>query len=196
MNAAIKRLEPSDAIVEFIKIYEYKGEYSKFAYSDKDGVWTIGYGHVLRGKELEEYVDLKTHKPKKAIIEEKAKEFLKNDIKAAADAINEFMEENKIQLSQNQFDALVSFTFNVGSAWTKNKSSETRNDIIKAVKSGIDSNLERKLRDDFLSWTKVQGEVWEGLQRRRYDEWEMFVKGDYKVIGVDAWRKIKKEISL
>lgn len=121
MNAAIKRLEPSDAIVEFIKIYEYKGEYSKFAYSDKDGVWTIGYGHVLRGKELEEYVDLKTHKPKKAIIEEKAKEFLKNDIKAAADAINEFMEENKIQLSQNQFDALVSFTFNVGSAWTKIK---------------------------------------------------------------------------
>ncbi len=145
---------------------------------------------------MEEYVDLKTHKPKKVITEDEANEFLKNDIKAAAKAIYEFMEENNIQLSQNQFDALVSFTFNVGLAWTKNKSSETWNDIIKAVKSGIDSKLERKLRDDFLSWSKVKGEVSEGLQRRRYDEWEMFVKGDYNVTGINAWRKIKKEIGL
>ena|GEM_PF-2924204 len=191
--AAIKRLEPSKALFEFVKSYE---GYSSIAYRDKDGVWTIGIGHVLRDKELGEYVDLKTNKPKKAITEEKAYEFFKNDIKGATDAINKFMENNKIQLSQNQFDALVSFTFNVGSAWTNNEMSKTRDDIIKVVKNGIDTKLERELRDDFLSWSKAKGQVLEGLQRRRYDEWKMFVKGDYKITDINTWRKIKKEIGL
>ncbi|WP_156844447.1 lysozyme [Caldicellulosiruptor acetigenus] len=192
-STKIKRLEPSKALFEFVKSYE---GYSSIAYRDKDGVWTIGIGHVLRGKELEEYVGLKTNSPKKAITEEKAYEFFKSDIKNATDAVNKFMENNKIQLPQNQFDALVSFTFNVGPAWTTDEKSKIQADIVKAIKSGIDIKLEKELRDDFLAWSKAQGKVLEGLQRRRYDEWEMFVKGDYKVTDINTWKKIKKEMGL
>lgn len=62
--------------------------------------WTIGFGHViLPGEHFT------------TITEQEAEELLRKDISIAENCINSAV---KVSISQNQFDALVSFTFNVG----------------------------------------------------------------------------------
>jgi lysozyme len=69
------------------------------AYRDTGGVWTIGYGHTGNVT------------PGQVISEQDAKELLIKDAQMAIDCVNN---KTKVPLTQNQFNALVSFTFNVG----------------------------------------------------------------------------------
>lgn len=64
--------------------------------------WTIGYGHVILANE---HFD--------SITEQEAEELLRQDIGATESCINNSV---TVSLSQNQFDALVSFVFNIGCA--------------------------------------------------------------------------------
>jgi lysozyme len=70
------------------------------AYKDVKGIWTIGVGHT--GPEVKEGLVWNA---------EQVKQALESDLKTAEDAINELV---KVTLTQYQFDALVSFVFNVG----------------------------------------------------------------------------------
>ena len=70
------------------------------AYKCPAGVWTIGYGHTYGVKAGQK------------ISQKQAEEFLKDDLKSFEAAVNNYV---KVPLTQNQFDALVSFSFNVGS---------------------------------------------------------------------------------
>lgn len=125
-----------------------------FAYQDSVGVWTIGYGHtkdVFPGQHISPSV---------------AEEFLKQDLAWAEDCVNSSV---KTPLSQNQFDALVSFVFNVGAG------------------AFLDSTLLRLLNqnkfpeaaEEFLRWNKgtVNGEkiVLPGLTNRRKAEQKLFL---------------------
>lgn len=125
------------------KIKEFEGCRLK-AYKCPAGVWTIGYGHtggVVRGT---------------TITKERADELLDYDL------LRFEREIGKIQgLTQRQFDALVSFTFNVG------------------IGNFLKSTLRRKVLADkrdktipkeFLKWKYAGGKVLQGLVRRR--EWE------------------------
>ncbi|NJL53246.1 MAG: lysozyme, partial [Hydrococcus sp. SU_1_0] len=69
------------------------------SYHCSAGVLTIGYGHT------------KTTKPNQVITLGEAENLLKLDVQDAVGAVNKLV---RVKLSQNQFDALVSFTFNVG----------------------------------------------------------------------------------
>lgn len=69
------------------------------AYKDTKGIWTVGVGHT--GPEVVEGL---------VITKEKAHELFQKDVTWAEDTVNTV----KVPLSQNQFDALVSFVFNVG----------------------------------------------------------------------------------
>ncbi len=74
-------------------------------------------------------------------------------------------------LSQNQFDALVSFTFNAGSAWMYN--STLRNVL-------LGGNLSNEaIYDAIMRWVYVNGDVAPGLVNRRKDEADLFLNGDY-----------------
>lgn len=66
------------------------------AYRDSGGIWTIGYGHTGGVKSGE------------VITTQQANDYLIRDLEIAEEAIND------LHLTQNQFDALVSFIFNVG----------------------------------------------------------------------------------
>lgn len=71
----------------------------KVAYKDTKGIWTIGVGHT--GPEVKQGL---------VISDAEIDRLLAEDIKWAEDAVNQV----KAPLNQNMFDALVSFTFNVG----------------------------------------------------------------------------------
>lgn len=76
------------------------------AYKDTKGIWTIGVGHT--GPEVVEG---------SVITKDEAISIFQKDVKWAEDAVNNKVE---VPLNQNQFDALVSFIFNIGeTAWYK-----------------------------------------------------------------------------
>lgn len=128
------------------------------AYQDGGGVWTIGFGHT--GPEV---VDGLVWTP-----EEADAAFLA-DVQEAVDGVTRLV---TVPLTQNEFDALVSFAFNVG----LDEDADT-----KAEGLG-DSTLLRKLNDsdydgaaaEFLRWNKDNGSVVPGLARRRLAEKTLF----------------------
>lgn len=79
-------------------IKKYEGCRLK-AYKCPRGVWTIGYGHTNNVR------------PDDVITQDEANELFKRDVKIFENTINRLV---KAKLNQNQFDALVSFTFNLG----------------------------------------------------------------------------------
>ena len=81
------------------KILMLREGYRNFAYKDTKGIWTIGVGHTGGVKEGDRANDEQIFK------------WLTEDLKIAEDCINRLV---KVPLTQNQFDALASFIFNVG----------------------------------------------------------------------------------
>lgn len=107
-------------------------------------LYTIGYGHYGVSAGME-------------ITEKEAEDFLKNDLKTAEKAVNGL---NR-QFNQNEFDALVSFTYNCGAANLKKLCANDRSKNIIACK--------------ILLYNKAGGKVLRGLQRRREAERELFL---------------------
>lgn len=148
----------SDKLIDFIKSWE--GYYSK-PYYDCVGVKTLGYG--MTGEEIEG-IDYVT--------EEQATEMLKNWInKKYAPVIKEDLDSKGIALKQNEFDALVSFAYNCGTAGLLGST------LYKNIVAGIrDTNT---ITSNFQAWSNGGGKRIEGLYRRRTKEAAMFLNGDY-----------------
>lgn len=84
-----------------LALIELSEGFSAMPYSDAAGFQTIGYGHKVRqGEDFPNGVTLK-----------QGKEILQADAAEAEAAVNELV---KVPLNQNQFDALVDFTYNLG----------------------------------------------------------------------------------
>ncbi len=81
------------------RIEQREGKKNK-AYKDVKGIWTIGVGHI--GPEVYEGL---------AWTDQQIEDALRDDLKEAEDCINSSV---KVPLTQKQFDALVSFVFNIG----------------------------------------------------------------------------------
>lgn len=125
------------------------------AYYCPAGVLTIGYGHTgtnAQGQELQES-DTVTH--------EQAMRLLYEDVLWAEDAVN----EQRLDLTQNQFDALVSFVFNVGAT------AFAHSTLLKKLKSCDFEDA----ADEFLRWNKAGGKVLRGLTARREAERDLFL---------------------
>lgn len=128
--------------------------YSANSYLCPAGVWTIGYGHT--GPDVT---------PGRKITEIEAQAILKRDVERFEKAI---LEKVKVTLNQNQFDALVSFAFNIG-VWAFSEST-----LLKRLNNKEDSNT--VARAELPRWNKGDGRVLEGLKRRRDAEVELFTK--------------------
>jgi len=120
------------------------------AYQDPVGVWTIGYGHT--GADVQ---------PGLTITQEQASDLLLQDVAGAVAAVNRLV---TIPLTQNQFDALVDFTFNVGQG---NLASST---LLRELNSG---NTEGAAAQ-FLVWVYAKGVELPGLVTRRQAEAALF----------------------
>lgn len=130
-------------------ICRYEG-FRKEAYRCSAGVWTIGYGHT--GPEV--CSGLTTTR-------EEALQWLKRDVAWAEEAVN----AEGLSLNQDQFDALVSFVFNVGAG---NFRCSTLLKMIRANSSYPE------IRTEFARWNKVKGSVLPGLVLRRKEEADLY----------------------
>ncbi len=115
------------------------------------GIPTIGYGHT--GPEV---------KDGQTITKEEADRLLRDDVKNAERAIKRLV---KVQLTQGQFDALVSFTFNLGAG---NLQTST---LLKKLNAGDYAGA----AEQFLVWNKAAGKVLPGLVKRRERERQCFL---------------------
>lgn len=120
------------------------------AYQDRAGLWTCGYGHTSGVKSGDTCTSAQ------------ADEWLESDVADAERAVNVLV---KVPLNQNQFDALVSFTYNLG--WSALEGST----LLRILNAGATSLAAR----EFLKWDHVAGVVSEGLLRRRTAEQELFL---------------------
>ena len=121
------------------------------AYQCPAGVWTIGYGHT------------KDVKPKQIIDTRQAIELLKEDLKECEDVVNSC---TKTPLNQNQFDALVSFVFNLGSGALKSST------LLKRLRQGDYEGA----ANEFTRWVFAGNKRLPGLVIRRQEEKELFLK--------------------
>tara|TARA_Y100001937_G_scaffold68231_1_gene93258 strand:- start:2 stop:433 length:432 start_codon:yes stop_codon:yes gene_type:complete len=115
------------------------------AYQCSAGVWTIGYGHtkdVVEGK---------------IITQEQAEEMLIDELHEYENYINNYV---TVALSQNQFDALVSWVYNLGPANLKAST------LLKVLNQGEYEDVPTQIK----RWNKAGGKVLEGLIRRREAE--------------------------
>ena len=115
------------------------------AYQCSAGVWTIGYGHT---KEVQKGdVWSQSH----------AEHMLEVELHEYESYINEYV---TVALSQNQFDALVSWVYNLGPANLKAST------MLKVLNSGKYEDVPAQIK----RWNKAGGKVLEGLIRRREAE--------------------------
>ena len=130
---------------EFIeKMKEFEGLRLE-AYKDAAGVPTIGYGHtrgVRMGDRISEYC---------------AKEYLLQDLSEVEMAV----EQLKVARTEGQFDALVSFAFNLGIGRLKSST------LLKVIREG---GSKRAITREFKRWVSAGGKKLRGLEKRR--EWE------------------------
>jgi lysozyme len=147
----------SEQGLELLK--QWEGFKSK-VYKDSAGLPTIGVGHLLTQSERTsgaivinglavQYAD--------GLTDQQVLDLLSQDVQPAEQAVNNGV---KVALDQNQFDALVSFTFNTG---TGAFSSST---LLKVLNQGQYDQVPDQLR----RWNKAGGQVVQGLVNRRENE--------------------------
>ncbi len=124
--------------------------------------WSIGYGTRC---EEDDYPD--------GITEAEASELLVNAIKVYEAYLDTFLVNNQIEVTSPQYDALVSFTYNLGNIWIRTDDFALR-DILK---NGIIGYSDQQIRDAFGQFVSAGGYVSNGLIYRRGVEAEMFIKG-------------------
>lgn len=131
---------------------EYFEGFRDTAYQDSKGVWTIGYGHT-RG----------VHHGM-TCTQADADKWLLEDVAEAANAVNLYV---KPGVTQEEFDALVDFTFNVGITAFRTST----------LLSKFNDNDVQGAIDEFEKWDMSGGKVIAGLLRRRNAERALFTLG-------------------
>lgn len=122
---------------------------------------TIGYGHVIQpGEDFS-----------RGITKEEARTLKLKDMKVKVDEVNEWAKMHNVKLTQQQFDALVSFHYNTGLIFEMEK-------LRDLIKSGTATPDEIKVA--FGEYYKSRGKRLFGLWKRRMDEADMFLNGEYE----------------
>jgi len=119
------------------------------AYLDSAGVWTIGYGHTRN-----------VH-PGQVINEAEALGLLRADLQRFEDCVSEMVTH---ELTQGQYDALVSFAFNVGCGALK------KSTLLRKLNAGDTAGAAQ----EFGRWVHAGGKRLRGLERRREAEKSLF----------------------
>lgn len=137
--------------IDFIKRFE---GCELTAYKCPAGVWTIGYGHTGNVREGQ------------VIMQDYAETLLRQDLISYELKVDKY--NPRYTWRQHEFDALVSFSYNIGS-------------IDQLTANGTRSRKE--IAEKMLLYNKAGGKVLEGLKRRRKAERELFLSSIYETAG-------------
>ena len=135
--------------IEIIKSFE---SFSAVPYVCPAGYPTIGYGHVILPGQHYETLSL-----------EDAENLLRKDLLLVERAV---IRNINVPLGEDQFDALVSLTFNIGSGALQ------RSTLRQKINYNSGMN---EIKQEFMKWIYAQGRVLSGLVRRRIVESELYV---------------------
>jgi lysozyme len=140
----LKNCHPSAAAYGVIKHFE---GYSPIVYIDAAGYPTIGFGHLIKpGERIEE-----------PLLGEAAERLLRQDIAPKAAAVNARV---SVPLFQGQFDAVVSWTYNLGEGALKSST------MLKKINAARHEEVPAQMK----RWNRAGGKVLKGLERRREAE--------------------------
>lgn len=132
-------------------VKQFEG-YAATQYVDAAGKPTIGYGHLIsKGESLEK------------LTEKEAEHLLKKDLQRAEQAVRKHV---KVPLTQNQYDALVSFTYNLGEGNLKNST----------LLRKLHMNDYQGAAQEFERWVYAGGKKLTGLEQRRTQEKALFLR--------------------
>ena len=134
------------------------------AYKDPVGVWTICYGST------------KNVQPGQVATLQECENRLGADAEEAANAVRKYVQH---PITQEQFDALVDFTFNLGAGNLKNST------LLRKLNAGDCYGA----AEEFRKWVYAGGQVLPGLQKRREAEYELFLA------DCQYWPEYSKEIA-
>lgn len=137
--------------IELIKSFE---GFRSMSYKCPGGYWTIGYGHVFKEEELCQY--------EHGIAEKEGQYFLEQDICKVEKSLKRLV---YISLSQNQVDALGSFTFNVGAGALQRST----------LRRIINRQEHAQVPQELLKWVWAAGKKHRGLIKRREIEGEVYL---------------------
>ena len=154
-------LVASDACIALLKAEE---GFSKTPYWDYSQ-WTVGYGTCCPE-------DMRKHYTENGITEEEAETLLRNHLVNVYDDIYTFMNKHSLSLAQNQFDALVLFSYNCGTAWML----DNNGTVPKAIKAGATGN---DMIRAFALWCNAGGDILLPLLRRRLCEANIYLNNQY-----------------
>ena len=130
--------------VSLIKSFE---SFRSLDYLCPAGIHTIGYGHVIRPGER---FDL-------PLTPEEAEELLMHDVVAAQRSVLHLI---SVPLSDAQYDALVSFAFNLGGGSLQRST----------LRQKVNRQEDDEVPDEFMKWVRCKGRILPGLVRRRRAE--------------------------
>ena len=125
------------------------------AYLCPAGIWTIGYGHTSGVS------------PNSFITIQEADEYLHRDVATIEMKLNKL----NLILRQCQWDAIISFVFNVGIGNFKAST------LLAKIRINPDDN---SIMDEFLRWVYANGKVMRGLQKRRLTEMKLYFSDKLK----------------
>lgn len=161
-------MKTSEALINLIKYYE---GFSSTVMADSSG-YAIGYG--THCSDISDYPD--------GITEEEADELLRDIVSGMEDKVNAMAEKMGITLSQNQFDALISLTYNLGSSWMSSDYS-----LYNMLANGIENYSDGEIINTFGKYCHVGGKVVPAIAWRRLTEAKIFLYSDYKTGGTQNY---------
>ncbi|ACT08849.1 Peptidoglycan-binding domain 1 protein [Dickeya chrysanthemi Ech1591] len=162
-------MSPSFQCINLMKQYEVL---KTKPYDDQTGrdteYWkvgaTIGYGHLIRESEFEKY--------KQGIDFSDADVLFNQDIRRFIAAVRDFV---KVDVTQNEFDALVMFSFNIGTKDSQHQRGLYYSSVLKIINGESSENIDNA----WMRYTISQGHQMRGLINRRRSELNVYHKGIY-----------------
>ena len=157
VSMAAKQYSLGEKGLTLIKYYE---GYRAYPYKDY-GHWSIGYGSVCEDPSL--YPN--------GITEAEASALLVTRMASYEAKLDSFLDEYNIKVNQNQYDALVSFTYNLGNPWKRYDEFDLKTILI----NGAEKYCAEDIKNAFGQFCKAGGKVLSGLVKRRAAEAELFM---------------------
>lgn len=148
---ALEKCDPCKLSAGGLNLIKQFEGYSPYPYKDTAGLWTIGFGHLMREGE-----DIPV-----PLLGKAAEDLLRKDAGFAIKGVNRL---TAVPLTSNQFSALVSFTFNLGEGSYRSSTLRKR----------VNAERHYDVPAQLMRWVYSGGRVTPGLERRRKIEGEVY----------------------